>query len=213
LTDVRDVVFQKPLFANPCGELEFHLEEPSFTIGKDWFTARGIETACGKQAVRDFSSNTVSCAGTVSGRAIGTFEYLGQKQLLALGLSKTARSTWGVDQGIHNYILHSGLTRSAVSKPNFARVASLGVVQGCVFTCDAKGRVINPDGEFSEIAHQWDRHRHLTKIICAAYLHNSRYGRWRSWTARALPRFTLSTWSLLLRWPKAILVRSGSGGL
>jgi len=206
LTDVRDVIFQKPLFGTPCEELEFYLEEPSFTIGEDWFTARGIEIACGKQAVRDLSSKTVSCAGAVSGRAIGIFDYLAQKQLLTLGLSKAASSTWGVDQGLHNYILHMGLTRSAISKPNFTRVANLGLAQGSTLICDAKGRVISPNGEISEIAHQWDRHRHLTKTICAAYLQNGRHGRWRSSTARALPRFTLSTWSLFLGWVKLSLI-------
>jgi hypothetical protein len=82
----------------------------------------------------------------VSGRAIGIFDYLAQKQLLALSLSKAARSKWGVDQGLHNYILHTGLTRAAVSKPNFVRVATLGVAQGSAFTCDSEGRVINPNG-------------------------------------------------------------------
>jgi hypothetical protein len=138
LADVRDVRFQKPLFGTTCDELEFHLEEPSFTIGQDWFTARGIEIACGKDAVQALSSKTVSCAGTVSGRAIGIFDYLGQKQLLALSLSKAARSKWGVDQGLHNYILHTGLTRAAVSKPNFVRVATLGVAQGSAFTATQK---------------------------------------------------------------------------
>jgi hypothetical protein len=206
LTDVRDVIFQKPLFGTPCTELEFHLEEPSFTIGQDWFTARGLEMAFGKQAVRDLSSKTVSCGGAVSGRAIGIFNYLAQKQLLALGLSTAARSIWGIDQSLHNYILHTGLTRAAVSKPNFVRVATLGVAQGSNFTCDPEGRVINPNGEISEIAHQWDRHRHLTKTICVAYLRNTRYGRWRFQMARTLPRFTLSTWSLLLGWVKLFLI-------
>jgi hypothetical protein len=191
LTDVRDVIFQKPVFGTPCDELEFHLEEP--TIGESWFNRRGLELACGKRALQALSSRTISCSGTVSGRATGIFDYLAQKLLLALSLPEAARSTWGVDQGLHNYILYAGLTRAAISKPNFARVASLAFVKGRAVSCDAEGRVINPDGKISEIAHQWDRHRHLTKGICAVYLRNRRYGRWRSWTARALPRLMLRT--------------------
>jgi hypothetical protein len=206
LTDVRDVIFQKPLFGTPCDELEFYLEEASFTIGEDWFTARGIEMACGKQAVRDLSSKTVSCAGAVIGRTIGIFKYLAQKQLFALRLPETARSKWGVDQGLHNYILHMGLAGTAISRPNFARVANLGVTEGSILACDAKGRVINPNGEISEIAHQWDRHRHLTKTICATYLRNRRYGRLRSLATRALPRLALSTASHQLAWVKLGLI-------
>jgi hypothetical protein len=189
LTDVRDVIFQRPLFETPCDELEFHLEEPS--IGESWFNRRGLELACGRQAFEAFSSKPISCSGTVCGRTIGIFEYLAQKQLLVLGLGETARSTWGVDQGLHNYILYAGLTPAAISKPNFSRVATLAFVRGNTLSCDEKGRIINPDGEISEIAHQWDRHRHLTKKICAVYLRNRRYGRQRSLVARTLPRLML----------------------
>jgi hypothetical protein len=213
LTDVRDVIFQKPLFGTPCDELEFHLETQSFTISEDWFTGRAISRACGIQAVRDMLSNTVSCAGAVNGRAIGIFDYLAQKQLLALRLPKPARLTWGIDQGLHNCILHKRLTRVAISKSNFSRVATLGLAQASTLSCDALGRVINPDGEISEIAHQWDRHRHLTKAICAAYLQNRRYGRWRFQIARVLPRLTLSARRDLLRPAKLRMIRFRSRNL
>jgi len=189
LTDVRDVIFQKPLFETPCEELEFHLE--AHTIDEDKFSRRGLEIMCGEEAFRALTSYTVSCSGTVSGRAIGIFDYLAQIQLLALGLSDACLSAWGVDQALHNYILYTGRTRAAVSKPNFARVATLGALEGSTLSCDAKGRVINPNGQISEIAHQWDRHRHLTKAICATYLRNRQYGRWRFWMSRALPRLML----------------------
>jgi hypothetical protein len=183
LTDVRDVIFQKPLFGTPCDELEFHLEE--LTIGNDWFNRRALDMTCGKETADELSSKTVSCVGTVSGRAIGILEYLAQIQLFALGLSEPSRSRWGVDTGLHNYILHAGLARAAISKPNFSRVATLGAVRASKLACDAKGRVVNRDGEMSEIVHQWDRHWHLSKGICAAYKQNKWYIRWRFWIATA----------------------------
>jgi hypothetical protein len=183
LTDIQDVIFQKPLFETPCEELEFQLEDG--TIGEDWFTRRAVEIVRGKEALQGLSPKTISCAGTVCGRAIGIFDYLAQKQLLALELPASARSTWGVDQGLHNYILHAGLTRAATSKPNFTRVATLGSVRGNTLVYDANGRVVNSDGEISEIVHQWNRHRHLSKKICAEYLQNSRHVRWRFWMATA----------------------------
>jgi hypothetical protein len=215
LTDVRDVIFQRALFGIPCDELEFYLEGPSHfgapsLIGEDSFTSRWLEIACGKQVVETLSSRAVSCAGTVSGRAFGIFNYLAQMQLLTMGLSEVALSTkWGIDQALHNYILYTGLTRTGSCKPNFARVATLGVIQGNTLTCDAKGRIVNPNGEISEIAHQWDRHRHLTIAICSSYLKNRQYGRWRSWMARTLPVLTLSTWSHLLRLARIGLSRVG----
>jgi hypothetical protein len=200
LTDVRDVIFQKPLFGIPCDELEFHFEGTAITNEKNNFTARWIELACGKEALQALSSKPVYCAGTVCGRAIGIFDYLAQIQLLALGLSEAARSTWwGIDQGLHNYIFHMGLIRGATAKPNFARVATLGAVQGSTLTCDAKGRIVNPTGDISEIAHHWDRHRHLAKNICDVYLRSRQYGRWRSGMARILPILMLSTWGHLFR--------------
>jgi hypothetical protein len=213
LTDVRDVIFQKALFGTPCEELEFYLEGSSHIgapslIGEDRFTSRWLEIACGEQVLETLLSRTVSCAGTVSGRALGIFGYLAQMQLLAMGLSEVALSTkWGIDQALHNYILYTGLTRSVSSKPNFARVATLGVIHGNTLTCDAKGRIVNPNGQISEIAHQWDRHRHLAKAICSSYLKNREYGIWRSWMARTLPVLTLSTWSHLLRLAKIGLSR------
>ncbi len=71
LTDVRDVIFQRPLFGTPCDELEFHIEGSSPTIGENRFTSRWVEIACGKQALQAVSSKAVSCSGTVSGRTIG----------------------------------------------------------------------------------------------------------------------------------------------
>jgi hypothetical protein len=211
LTDVRDVIFQRPLFEKPCEELEFHLEGTTITTDESDFTSRWVEIACGKEAVQALSSKPAYCAGTICGRALGIFDYLAQMQLLALGLSEGARSTWwGVDQGLHNYIFYMGLTRAAVSKPNFARVATLGAVPGNTLVCDLKGRIINPTGDISEIAHHWDRHRHLAKRICAVYLMSSQYGRWRSWTARTLPVLTLSTWRHLLRLANIGLARVGS---
>jgi hypothetical protein len=144
------------------------------------------------------SSRTISCSGTVCARAIGILDFLAQKLLLILSLLKAVRWTWGVDQGLCNYMLYIGVTRAAISKPNFARVARLTFVKGSTLSCDATGRVINRDAEISEIAHQWDRHRHLTKRICAVYLGNRPYGRWRSWMARVLPVLAVSTWSHLL---------------
>jgi glycosyltransferase involved in cell wall biosynthesis len=48
---------------------------------------------------------------------------------------------------------------------NFDRVATLHYVKGDSLDCDEKGRILNANGEISEIAHQWDRHQRLRKKI------------------------------------------------
>lgn len=176
LTDVRDVIFQKPLFGIPCDEFEFHLEHSSPTIGECPYNSVWIEQVFGKDILQTLSLNNISCAGTVCGRARGVFDYLIQMQLLALGLSDDLRSSWGIDQALHNYVLYKKLVHAARTKGNFVRVATLQYVPGNVLSCDAKGRVVNPNGETSEIAHQWDRHAHLRERICAAALQKRHAG-------------------------------------
>ena len=174
LTDVRDVIFQKPLFGIPCDELEFHLEAPFPTIGECPYNSVWIEQVFGREVLQSLSSKNISCAGTVCGRTRGMFDYLIQMQLLALGLPDDLRSSWGCDQALHNYILYNKLVASAEPKENFVRVATLYHVPGNRLSCDSGGRVVNPDGKVSEIAHQWDRHAQLHEPIFSAALQKRR---------------------------------------
>jgi hypothetical protein len=103
-------------------------------------------------------------------------------QMLILGLPDAAADGFGGDQAVHNYILHSGLLAEARTLDNFERVATLHYVAGAEVYSDKDGCVVNPNGGTSEIAHQWDRHPHLTATISATALkrqHRSNEPLWR----------------------------------
>lgn len=167
LTDVRDVIFQKPLFAEPCNELEFHYEADLPRIGDCRWNARWIRNAFGEATLARMADKRISCSGTVCGRLSGILLYLEQMEQLILGLPERPKSAAGGDQGVHNYILHSGLLGNVSIMDNFQRVATLHHVNGAELRTDQNGCVVNPDGGISEIAHQWDRHRHLEEAIVA----------------------------------------------
>ncbi len=174
LTDVRDVIFQKPLFGVLCGEMEFHYEAASPLIGECQWNSLWIRMAFGEGALARFADKRISCAGTVSGQIQGILSYLKQMQNLLLAISDATKQGFGGDQGLHNYIVHSGVMVEGNILDNFRRVATLNYVDGAELGTDESGRVVNQHSQISEIAHQWDRHPHLTAVILATALERQR---------------------------------------
>ena len=167
LSDVRDVIFQKPLFTLPCSELECHYEGPR--IGECSVNSFWIRTFFGNEALARLSEKRISCSGTVNGQMRGILCYLAQMQMLMLALPTKRRIIRGGDQGIHNYLLHSGYLPKARVLGNFERVATLHHITSGELHPDKNALVVNPDGTVSEIAHQWDRHPHLAYGISTAF--------------------------------------------
>ena len=163
LTDVRDVIFQRPLFETPLSELELHYEPRSPRIGACKANSLWISEQFGRQALDSLADRPISCSGTVSGRTRGILGYLAEMQIILLTLLPTVRMDG--DQGVHNYALHSGLLPQAKVLENFERVATLHHVPGEQLHVDVVGQVVNPDGSISEIVHQYDRHPHLFSAI------------------------------------------------
>ena len=164
LTDVRDVIFQMPLFETPSSELELHYEPESPNIGECKINSQWISEQFGRRALASLANRRISCSGTVSGRMRGILGYLAEMQIMLLNLLPTKQMTDG-DQGVHNYLLHNGLLRQAKILENFERVATLHHVPGDQLHIDSAGHVVNPDGSISEIVHQYDRHPHLFSAV------------------------------------------------
>jgi hypothetical protein len=97
----------------------------------------------------------------VSGRQAGILQYIDAVTGLIGVLQEEGLAATGVDQGVHNYIAYNVMIEDAVFLDNFRRVATLHYVDGASLRADAYGRVVNPDGSVSELAHQWYRHPHL----------------------------------------------------
>lgn len=165
ITDVRDVIFQKPLFSQPCQALEFQFEAPDPRIGACPINSNWVRKGFGEQALAAIEEKRITCCGTVTGRKDGILQYIDAMTRLIAVLPEEGLASTGVDQGVHNFIAHNAMIDGAVFLDNYRRVATLHYVDGASLRADAHGRVVNPDGAISEIAHQWDRHPHLVAAI------------------------------------------------
>jgi hypothetical protein len=165
LTDVRDVIFQKPLFERRAEELEFHLEAGP-KIGQCSWNSAGIRITFGEEVLARMAERRISCAGVVTGRTSGILRYLAWMKILILSLSEERRSQ-GIDQPIHNFVLYNGLLEEARVLENFRRVATLHYVPATQIRVNDEAALVNPDGSICEIAHQWDRHPAFAAQITA----------------------------------------------
>jgi len=162
LSDVKDVVFQKPLFESPCSELELHYEAERPRIGECQANSFWIKHQFGRKARGRLADKRISCAGTTTGRTRGILHYLAEMTILLISLPPELDVG---DQGVHNYVLHTGLLPEARVLDNFERVATLENVSGEDLHIAASGQVVNPGGSVSEIVHQYDRHPHPCSAI------------------------------------------------
>jgi hypothetical protein len=166
LSDVKDVLFQKPLFASPCSELDLHYEAERPRIGECKVNSFLIKHQFGRRTLNRLADRRISCSGTISGRTRGILHYLAEMKIVLLSLPPRLDDG---DQGVHNYLLHSGLLPEATMLDNFERVATLHHVPGEELHIDIDGQVVNPGGSVSEIVHQYDRHPHLHSAILRSF--------------------------------------------
>jgi hypothetical protein len=166
LTDVRDVFFQAdPFLPAPETELEFFLEDDSRRVGNCSFNSTWVRMAFGEQVLREMGERRISCAGTVLGTWRGILEYLLHMQILATQAKPTARFVKGVDQGLHNLLLHRNLLDSSAVAENGARVFTLGYVGETGIRMTEDGRVADLHGRVSPLVHQYDRHPGLAERV------------------------------------------------
>jgi hypothetical protein len=165
IADVRDVIFQKPLFATPCPPLEFHQEAETARIGTCGYNSEWVRNNFGDSELAHLANERILCSGTVCGRSEEITPFLDLMTEILSGLPEDRRSAWGTDQAVLNYVAYHALLPGIVVCDNFRRVATLHHVEGASLRNDDHGRIINPDGGVSEIAHQWDRFPHLANPI------------------------------------------------
>ena len=108
LSDVRDVVFRDDPFSHPQALLHsFCAFLEDTTIGDSIFNKAWIQQAFGDAAFLSMAHEPVSCSGTTLGTADAMRHYLAQLNAIAKGLhAKGQPITVGLDQGIHNVLLH-----------------------------------------------------------------------------------------------------------
>ena len=164
-SDSRDLVFQADIFAAlqgaEGGGRGFYpiLESAHDTVGGSEFNARWVEGCYGKEGLQRIEGKVVSCSGTSLGAWEDARAYA---QLMADTMTRMASPTclWA-DQGVHNFLLHTGAIAGVVRGGVFPQthedgfLVSLGTAPS--FQVDHFGRVLNAAGALAAAVHQYDR--------------------------------------------------------
>ena len=164
--DVRDGIFQAPPFDPAPEGLEAYVEAET-PLADHAFNMKYLRALFGEAQAQQQADKACLCVGTI----VGPRAEVSRLSRLILSLAATPRSeiggAFGADQAAFNMAIHQGLTAMTV-QPNYGRVATLGLTAGETLSFQ-DGKVINPDGGFSAIVHQHDRHPHLEAPVHALW--------------------------------------------
>lgn len=111
VTDVRDVFFQRDPFDFDVGDAaNFFLEDARHTLGSERYDREWLLTAYGDEALRELGDRLISCSGITIAPRYAMLVYL---RVMTAELLRLPRQTVGIDQGVHNYVIHKGLVPRA----------------------------------------------------------------------------------------------------
>ena len=160
ISDVRDVVFQGDPFVDVRG-LEVYMEEPGTAFAHRGFNRTWIEDLYGAAVRDEMVGKLASCSGVTIGSRAEMLAYL---RAMDAEVSRHLIPMGPHDQGVHNYLLHSGAFPFAQQIQNGSgRVATLSLLDD--IRLDESGRVLNPDGTVPAVVHQYDRFGWLADAI------------------------------------------------
>jgi len=161
LTDTRDVIFQADPFANiPDESLFVFAEDSSVAIGNCADNANWVKQGFGLRKLADIRDKRISCSGTTLGNYNGIMRYLATMIEASSRAAAESLRIDGIDQGIHNVIIHDGTLKNFRLIENQRHVATLGHVKPEQLSLSEDGRVINADGSISAVIHQYDYDGH-----------------------------------------------------
>ena len=158
LTDVSDVVFQADPFADlPEGDLLMFLEDRTRTIAscpanKFWTLA-----LFGDKGLAQYGDKPISCSGTTIGTGPAILQYLEHMRHHARPevFARLLQEGKGYDQGVHNFLLHSGQLSTARAVENGDFVWTLAHVAEDEIATGPNGITRVRDGRKPAIVHQF----------------------------------------------------------
>jgi hypothetical protein len=161
LSDARDVVFRGDPFAFVVGDsVHFFLESEDVRIGDSSFNRSWLETAYGDELLEELRDQPISCSGVTIGSSEGVRAYL---EVMVSELSRLKRHVHGIDQGVHNVVVHRGLVPGSRLVPNLDGVVlTLGKMSASAAT-----RVLEERRDEVRVIHQYDRHPELAQDVTA----------------------------------------------
>jgi len=171
LTDVTDVLFQSDPFADPpAGQLLFFMEHPTRTIGSDQMNAMWVNQIYGPRGLELLKDKPISCSGTTIGAHQPLLDYV---DLLLKHANPEVLARYpeyrGHDQGIHNYLLHTGALPLVQTIPNARHVYTLGAVPQEEIVLGPGGTILDPQGLRPPIIHQYTYHPPIAQHVRSAF--------------------------------------------
>jgi Nucleotide-diphospho-sugar transferase len=159
LTDVRDVVFLRDPFDFEVGEsANFFLEDEKFTLAANVNNRGWLAGAYGLQALEELGGFPISCSGVTIGAAPAVLEYL---EVMVDSLARLSRQFRGMDQGVHNYVVHKGLVpRARVVANTEGPVLTLGLMSPGEAATALRERAHQVN-----VVHQYDRHPEIAHTL------------------------------------------------
>ncbi len=164
VTDIRDVCFQADPFEAADGIPIVSFLEPLRIKGGA--NGKWMDEAFGAELDPTLLDELVCCAGVTIGEAPAMLEYL-TKMLSQLCAVKLMTPVAGVDQAVHNYLLHRGQLKGSTMLENGNPICTT-MGHGDPFSLNAAEQV-TADGKIVAILHQFDRNPDLKRIMTAKF--------------------------------------------
>jgi hypothetical protein len=159
LTDVRDVVFLGSPFTVVEGaeSVRFFLESENVTIADSAYNRSWLLTAYGEEMLEALRDRPISCSGVTIGSVDGVLAYL---TIMVQELARLPKHTRGIDQAVHNVVVHQGLVPGARLVPNLeGAVLTVGKMSAAQAT-----QALSERRESVKVVHQYDRHPELAAM-------------------------------------------------
>jgi hypothetical protein len=161
LSDARDVLFLGNPFDLELGDgIYFFQEDERLAIRDNVNNAGWLHGAYGQQALDELGGRPIVCAGVTIGAAAAVLEY---ERIMVDELSKLARQFHGMDQGVHNFVVHSALVPHAHVVPNReGPVLTMGLM-----AAEDAVPILRERAPELKVVHQYDRHPGALEVIRA----------------------------------------------
>jgi hypothetical protein len=159
LTDVRDVVFLgSPFDFDIDGSVHCFLEDEDRTLDSTVNNRGWLIGAYGESALAELAHRPISCSGITIGAAPAVLCYL---EAMVESLAQLPRQFRGMDQGVHNYVLHKGLVAGARFTGNSdGPVLTVGIMPG-----DKASSLLRQRLSDVKVIHQYDRHADVAQVL------------------------------------------------
>lgn len=168
LTDTRDVVFQENPFSFRHHKICFFFEATNIRIKDEDWNSMWILSAFGTDVLQKMGKRRISCFGTIIGPTTGVIRYL----TVALKLLRCVKlgMLWGIEQGIHNYIIYQRkVTSFKIYNSEDGPIFTFGASRIKEINLNRHGVFVNSRDIPIKVIHQYDRHLFLKEFFNRKY--------------------------------------------